>query len=78
MIKNYLPNLDEKHILLHSFGIRPKIKLKDKIYNDFFINFKIEKRWFDLCGIESPGLTANLSIGEYVSKKIKEAYGNNI
>ena len=78
LIKNYLPNLNEKYISFYSYGLRPKIKIKNKNYNDFFINFKISKRWIDLCGIESPGLTSNLSIGEYVSKKIKETYGKNI
>ena len=65
----YLPNLKESDLYPDYSGIRPKIKSRDKKFNDFYISDEKNKglsRWFNLIGIESPGLTSSLAIGEKV------------
>ena len=73
-IKTYLPGLREESVSLDYCGIRPKLG-RGGAQNDGkggFIDFYIEKEegvggeLVNLMGIESPGLTASLGIGEYV------------
>jgi L-2-hydroxyglutarate oxidase LhgO len=45
-------------------GIRPKLQPPNGVFHDFHI--KNEKGFVNLMGIESPGLTSSLAIGEYV------------
>ncbi len=55
-------------------GIRPKIKLRGKIYNDFWIKSGEDyglKNYFELCGIESPGLTSAPAIAKYLTELIE-------
>ena len=53
-------------------GIRPKIK-SNKDYNDFIIKEEPTlKNFYSLLGIDSPGLTSSLAIGEYVYSLIDE------
>ena len=66
-IKKYLPDLDVEKLHLDQAGIRPKIKYsKGNEVTDFIFNWADEPGWLDLWGIESPGLTCSLAIGEYV------------
>ena len=52
-------------------GIRPKIKFENDI-NDFVIKKeKYHENFYNLIGIDSPGLTSSLAIAEYLSKIIK-------
>ena len=52
-------------------GIRPKIKFENDI-NDFVIKReKHHENFYNLIGIDSPGLTSSLAIAEYLSKIIK-------
>lgn len=66
-IKSYLPDVQEDMIEVDYCGIRPKLGGKGTGFQDFYI--KNEGDGFvNLLGIESPGLTASLAIGEYVER----------
>ena len=79
-IKSYLPNIDESAVSLSYAGIRPKLgKLaavgSGKDFQDFYIvkedDLDGKRSWngtpfVNLLGIESPGLTSSLAIGEHV------------
>lgn len=55
-------------------GIRPKILLEGKLYNDFWIKRFGESKiahYAELCGIESPGLTASPAIAQYLVDSLK-------
>ncbi|GMF73701.1 unnamed protein product [Aspergillus oryzae] len=71
-IKTYLPNVDPEAISLDYCGIRPKLERGGAVntgkgFQDFIIQ---EEEGFpgfiNLLGIESPGLTSSLAIGEMV------------
>lgn len=72
-IKSYLPGLEVDSVALDYCGIRPKLG-KSGAQNTGkgdFIDFYIKKEegvpgFVNLLGIESPGLTSSLAIGEYV------------
>ena len=54
-------------------GIRPKLKYKNK-FNDFVIESKRDyPNFYNLVGIDSPGLTSSLAIADYVAKMIKNS-----
>ena len=79
-IKAYLPGLDEESVSLDYCGIRPKLGRSGAANTGSkggFLDFYIEKEegfgvggaggeFVNLLGIESPGLTSSLAIGEYV------------
>lgn len=75
-IKTYLPGIDEDAVALDYAGIRPKLgKLgavaSSKGFQDFYIAQEEGFEGFvNLLGIESPGLTSSLAIGEYVYKML--------
>ncbi len=71
-IKKYFPELDEKKLTLDIAGIRPKIKTKNLELEDFKFEWGINQGWLDIWGIESPGLTASLAIGEHVFNQVKQ------
>ncbi|KUI55012.1 L-2-hydroxyglutarate dehydrogenase, mitochondrial [Cytospora mali] len=71
-IKRYLPGIDVTALAPDYAGIRPKLAagqavMGGKGFNDFVIR-KEEgyEGWVNLLGIESPGLTSSLAIGEMV------------
>lgn len=66
LIKKYLPKIETNKILPYSYGIRPKIKINNKPYDDFFFKYYKKKSWMDIQGLESPGLTSSLAVGKYV------------
>lgn len=75
-IKSYLPGIDDSAVALDYAGIRPKLgKLgavaSGKGFQDFYI---VEEEGFpgfvNLLGIESPGLTSSLAIGEMVYRML--------
>ena len=72
IIKSYFPKIETNFIKPFSYGIRPKIKLKSKIYDDFIFKLHKKEKWLDILGIESPGLTSSLAIGEHVKKMIEK------
>ncbi|KAF2639494.1 NAD dehydrogenase [Massarina eburnea CBS 473.64] len=77
-IEAYLPGIDRSAIGLDYTGIRPKLAGPDQGsvssgqgFNDFWIkNEKGFAGFVNLMGIESPGLTSSLAIGEYVDSLV--------
>ena len=71
--KRYIPFINREDLTPDYAGIRPKIQSTDSKFNDFYINDEKSKGfsgWFNLIGIESPGLTSSLAIGEKIVKMI--------
>ena len=65
----YIKNLSIEDLTPDFAGIRPKIYHENNPLPDFYISHEKEKGfpgWINLIGIESPGLTAALAIGENV------------
>ena len=74
-IRNYFPSLEANKLVPAYAGIRPKINGPDEKPGDFVIAGPQDSGipgLIQLFGIESPGLTASLSIGSYVSRLIGE------
>ncbi|MBA7524853.1 L-2-hydroxyglutarate dehydrogenase [subsurface metagenome] len=72
--KRFLPFLEPEDLNPDQAGIRPKLQKPDDPVRDFIINEESNKGFpglINLIGIESPGLTACLSIGMYVRKLIR-------
>ncbi|NBW98474.1 FAD-dependent oxidoreductase [bacterium] len=65
--KKLLPSLSEQHLSPGFVGVRPKLYVEGKAYRDFLI--ERHERYIHLLGIESPGLTASLSIGAQVGRE---------
>jgi len=72
-IKRYFPSLDKDRLQPAYSGIRPKLQAENEGFKDFVIQGK-EIHGFDglvnLYGIDSPGLTSSLAIGEYVRERL--------
>ncbi|KPI34995.1 L-2-hydroxyglutarate dehydrogenase, mitochondrial [Cyphellophora attinorum] len=68
-IKEYLPGIDEDAVDLDYCGVRPKLSGKGEPAADFYIKEEEGYSGFvNLLGIESPGLTSALAIGEMVGR----------
>tara|TARA_Y100000591_G_scaffold331508_1_gene365645 strand:+ start:2604 stop:3722 length:1119 start_codon:yes stop_codon:yes gene_type:complete len=72
--KKYIKSVKLNDLEPDYSGIRPKINTINNSDSDFYI--KNEKKsgfpnWINLIGIESPGLTASLAIGDHVLKLIE-------
>ncbi len=68
-IRKYWPGLPDNALLPDYSGIRPKVEGS----TDFIIRTEKDhaiKGLINLFGIESPGLTSSLAIGEYVTKQL--------
>ncbi len=66
----YLPSIEGMRIEEDSSGIRPKLQGPGEGFRDFVIREEGEEGFpgfFNLIGIESPGLTASPAIAEYVA-----------
>ena len=71
--KKYLPFLDYNDLQPDQSGVRPKLQKPGETFRDFIICNESKKgcnNFINLIGIESPGLTASLAIGEYVKSLI--------
>ncbi len=67
--------LDGRQTITSFAGLRAHLVWEDDRYSDFVIEeARGCKGFYDVAGIESPGLTAAPAIGEYVAKMIDEAY----
>lgn len=74
-IKRYFPTLDEQKLQPSYAGIRPKLSGPNEAAQDFRIEGPNEhalSNLIHLLGIESPGLTSSLAIGEYVLQLIDQ------
>ncbi len=72
-IRSYFPGLDDARLTPAYTGIRPKLAGPGAPFTDFAIEFKQHHAvagLVNLFGIESPGLTACLAIGEYVKHNL--------
>ncbi|MEN6327847.1 MAG: NAD(P)/FAD-dependent oxidoreductase [Syntrophomonas sp.] len=68
-VKRYLPALELAHLHPDYAGIRPKLQGGDGAFHDFVIKEESPvgfPGFINLIGIESPGLTSCLAIGQYV------------
>lgn len=72
--KNYLPWLKESALMPDTSGIRPKLQGLGEGIRDFIIREESDNGFpgfINLIGIESPGLTASLAIGEFIRNLVK-------
>jgi L-2-hydroxyglutarate oxidase LhgO len=68
--RNYLPFLQPGELLPAMSGIRPKLTAAHEPARDFYIRHEADRGrpgFFNLAGIESPGLTASCAIGELLA-----------
>lgn len=73
--RQFLPFLEKEDLYPAYAGIRPKLQKEGDAFRDFIIREEKEKgfkNYFNLIGIESPGLTASLAIAKYVSKLVNK------
>ena len=68
-IKRYYPALDATKLQPDYAGVRPKLQAPGSAARDFEIH-QVQPGLVHLFGIESPGLTASLAIGEYVANLV--------
>lgn len=69
----YIKGLKKDHLSPDYAGIRPKIWIDENPMPDFYIAHETDKGfpgWINLIGIESPGLTASIAIGNHVVDQI--------
>ena len=72
-IKKYWPGIDSKKLQPDYVGIRPKLQNIDEKMKDFSIcdsNVHGVEGLINIQGLESPGVTSSLAIGEYVKNMI--------
>jgi L-2-hydroxyglutarate oxidase LhgO len=73
VIRQYWPRLDAGRLYPAYAGIRPKISGPGEATRDFYISGPQDHGvagMVNLFGIESPGLTASLALGEYIAAMI--------
>lgn len=69
-IRRYLPGLDREDLIPDTAGVRPKLQGPGDGFRDFVIRHEADRGlpgWYNLIGIESPGLTASLAIANEVA-----------
>lgn len=68
--KRYIPDLNKDDLSSDYSGIRPKYFGKNGGQSDYYIKHEKDNgldKWINLIGIDSPGLTAAISIGEDIA-----------
>lgn len=71
-VKRYFPSVDPEKMHPDYAGIRPKLSQAGQDFNIQFEDTHGIKGLINLFGIESPGLTSSLAIGDYICGKINE------
>jgi L-2-hydroxyglutarate oxidase LhgO len=69
----FLPFVEQDDFTPDMSGIRPKLYREGESFRDFVISEESDKGYpglVNLIGMESPGLTSCLAIGEYVSQLV--------
>jgi len=72
-VKDFLPFIEKEDLVPDTAGIRAKIQAEGEAAKDFIISDESDKGLpglINLIGIETPGLTASLSIAKYVEGMI--------
>ncbi len=71
-IKRYLPTLDSRRLAPDMAGIRPRLQGPDDPFSDFIIRQEgtAATVFFNLLGIESPGLTAAPAIADEIATRL--------
>ncbi|MEX2130216.1 MAG: NAD(P)/FAD-dependent oxidoreductase [Pseudohongiellaceae bacterium] len=72
-IRNYFPTLEKERLVPAYSGIRPKLSGPGQGFADFMIQDESEhgmQGLLQLFGIESPGLTASLALGEMIQSRV--------
>ena len=72
-IRRYFPEADVSRLKADFCGIRPKLSAQGQAMQDFVIQDANQHGitgLIQLFGIESPGLTASLAIGDYVAERL--------
>jgi L-2-hydroxyglutarate oxidase LhgO len=73
-LRPFLPFLTPDHIAPDSSGIHPKLQSEhEEVMRDWVVRHEADRRlpnFFNLVGIESPGLTASAALGEYVADMV--------
>lgn len=72
-IRRYFPEVEESRLETDFCGIRPKLSAQGEAMQDFAIQDADQHGitgLVQLFGIESPGLTASLAIGDYVAERL--------
>lgn len=73
-VKSFLPFIEAEDIAPESVGIHSKLQSEQEdVMRDWVIKHEHERglpNFFNLVGIESPGLTASPAIGEYVAHMV--------
>lgn len=75
--RRYLPKLKPKDLVPDMSGIRPKLSAKGDPPRDFYIRHEANQGaegFVNLAGIESPGLTSCLAIGEHVADMVRALF----
>jgi L-2-hydroxyglutarate oxidase LhgO len=74
-VRSFLPFIDLTDIVVDSSGMRPKLQGPGEGFRDFIIREESDKGFpgfINLVGIESPGLTASLSIARMVKSMVTD------
>lgn len=75
-VKSFLPFIELNDLKPDMAGIRPKLQGPGENFRDFIIKDESDngfKGFINLIGIESPGLTASLSIAKLVDRLVKHS-----
>lgn len=73
-IREYYPGLKDNTLQPDYAGVRPRLSGPGEGFSDFVVQDPEDHgsgKIINLFGIESPGLTASMAIGDYVAKKIQ-------
>ena len=76
-VRGFLPFVSRQDISPDTSGIRPKLQGRGEAFRDFIIKEESQNMlpdFINLVGIESPGLTASLSIAGMVKAMVRCAY----